>query len=202
MLDYRAMRTAKTFFSLAVALITLVVASCNEPAGPTATGNANSAANSNSASGQAEKAVPAVAPATPVASDAGSASPGASLPASSVKVAEVLKPAGKKPAKSPKIVLTSTKLDFGKQRQNTTINRSITVRNGGPVDLAIESVTPSCGCTTVDFPKVIHSGKSGRIAIKVETGTSPGPHTKQVTIKSNDPDQPTLIVQFTFDVKG
>jgi hypothetical protein len=142
--------------------------------------------------------------AAPVASNGGSQpSPTpAVLPPPSLKVAEVIKPEPGKPGKKPKIVLASTKLDFGKQAQSKTINRSIVVRNGGNADLEIESVTPSCGCTTVDFPKVVKAGSSGRISIKVETGTSPGPHTKQVTIKSNDPEQPTVIVQFSLDVKG
>jgi hypothetical protein len=54
----------------------------------------------------------------------------------------------------------------------------------------------------VDFPKVLRPGQAGKIKVQVETGTSPGPHTKSVTIKSNDASNPSLMVQFTFDVKG
>ncbi|HMG34010.1 MAG TPA: hypothetical protein VKM94_08740 [Blastocatellia bacterium] len=54
----------------------------------------------------------------------------------------------------------------------------------------------------MDFPKVLRPGQAGKIRIKVETGKSPGPHTKSVTVKSNDPLQPAATVQFTFDVKG
>jgi hypothetical protein len=54
----------------------------------------------------------------------------------------------------------------------------------------------------VDFPKVLRPGQAGIIKVKVETGKSPGPHTKSVTIKSNDPNDPSRIVQFEFDVKG
>jgi hypothetical protein len=37
--------------------------------------------------------------------------------------------------------------------------------------------------------------------VKVDTGKSPGPHTKSVTIKTNDPATPVVIVRLKFDVK-
>jgi hypothetical protein len=53
----------------------------------------------------------------------------------------------------------------------------------------------------VDFPKVLPPGKAGNIKIKLETGHSPGQHTKSVTIKSNDPDQPSVQIDLAFTVK-
>ncbi|HXG91782.1 MAG TPA: hypothetical protein VNN73_05350 [Blastocatellia bacterium] len=53
----------------------------------------------------------------------------------------------------------------------------------------------------MDFPKVLRPGGSGSIKVKVETGKSPGPHTKSVTIKTNDPEEPSVIVHLKFDVK-
>jgi hypothetical protein len=54
----------------------------------------------------------------------------------------------------------------------------------------------------VDFPKVLRPGQAGTIKVKVDTGKSPGVHTKSVTIKSNDPSNPSHFLQFAFDVKG
>jgi hypothetical protein len=54
----------------------------------------------------------------------------------------------------------------------------------------------------VDFPKVLRPGQAGKIRVKVETGKSPGEHVKSITIKSNDPSDPSRIVSFVFDVKG
>jgi hypothetical protein len=53
----------------------------------------------------------------------------------------------------------------------------------------------------VDFPKVLPPGKAGSIKVKVETGKNAGPHVKSVTINSNDPSQPRLQVDLSFDVK-
>ena len=54
----------------------------------------------------------------------------------------------------------------------------------------------------MDFPRVLQPGKVGNIRVKVETGKSPGPHMKSVTIKTNDPNDSSHLVQFKFDVKG
>ena len=94
------------------------------------------------------------------------------------------------------------KIDFGKQAKDLSLNRVIKVKNTGKGALNIESVTPSCGCTTVDFPKSIAPGKEGSIKVRLNTGTSPGVHTKTVTIKTNDPAEPTVIVELVVDVKA
>jgi hypothetical protein len=54
----------------------------------------------------------------------------------------------------------------------------------------------------VDFPKVLRPGQAGIIKVKVETGNSPGEHVKSITIKTNDPNDPSHIIQFALDVKG
>ena len=54
----------------------------------------------------------------------------------------------------------------------------------------------------MDFPKVLRPGQAGKIKVKVDTGKSPGPHIKSVTIKTNDPNDPSHLVQFSFDVRG
>ena len=53
----------------------------------------------------------------------------------------------------------------------------------------------------MDFPKVLRPGKAGVIKVKVETGNAAGPKSKSITIKSNDPDQPSKIVHITLLVK-
>lgn len=53
----------------------------------------------------------------------------------------------------------------------------------------------------MDFPKVLRPGRSGAIKVEVETGKDPGPHSKTVTIKTNDPNEPSVVVNLKFDVK-
>jgi hypothetical protein len=54
----------------------------------------------------------------------------------------------------------------------------------------------------VDFPKVLRPGKAGVIKVKVETGNVAGPKSKSITIKSNDPEQPSHVVNIKLVVKS
>jgi hypothetical protein len=47
------------------------------------------------------------------------------------------------PANAPKIFVAATRIDFGKQPMEKSINRSIVVKNVGKSELKIESVVPS-----------------------------------------------------------
>lgn len=53
----------------------------------------------------------------------------------------------------------------------------------------------------MDFPKVLQPGQAGKIKVKVDTGKGAGPHTKSVTIVSNDPQEKSVIFEFSFTVK-
>ena len=54
----------------------------------------------------------------------------------------------------------------------------------------------------MDFPKVLRPGKAGIIKVKVDTNNVPGEKTKSITIKSNDPEQPSYLVNIKLVVKG
>ena len=46
-------------------------------------------------------------------------------------------------ARAPKLIAPAKRLEFGKQPQDKTLIRAITIKNGGQAVLNIESVTPS-----------------------------------------------------------
>ena len=104
-------------------------------------------------------------------------------------------------APAPKLFIAAKKVDLGPVKEEATLNRTIVLKNTGQAELKIEAVTPSCGCTAVDFPKSIAAGKSGTIKYKVETGKGAGLKTKTISIKSNDPNEPTVTYEFSFTVK-
>ena len=54
----------------------------------------------------------------------------------------------------------------------------------------------------MDFPKVLRPGKAGVIKVKVETGNVAGPKSKSITIKSNDPAEPSKVVHISLVVKS
>jgi len=104
-------------------------------------------------------------------------------------------------APRPKLAITSLEHSFGTVKPGTPLNFTFKVKNSGDAQLEIESVSPSCGCTTSNFDKAIAPGKTGGITLAVEkTDTYNGEVTKTSTVKTNDPDRPTftLTLKATF----
>lgn len=177
--------TKRNFF-LCTFILTLFLTACsNSDQKPTATPTANS------------NAAPAATAATPAASGT-SDTP---TPAVGAVTSPTPQPISTPPvdlANAPKIELVSKKIDFGKVPADKKIVREFVVKNVGKSVLNITSVAPSCGCTTVDFPKTIAAGKSGKIKLQVETGQGSGVRTKTVTINSDDPQEKAVTVEFSF----
>lgn len=170
-------------------LSALILAACSSPEGDDASKNSNASPQSAELTRPAE---------TVPASNDSPQTPQVSAPPAAIPVA----PAQPLVSEAqPRLVVPLKKIDFGRQPKDKSLNRSIVIKNTGKADLHIESVQPSCGCTTVDFPKVIVPGRSGSIKVKVDTGQSAGQHSKSVTIKSNDPAQPTVQVELVYTVK-
>ena len=135
-------------------LVTLFSA-CAGSGENTSTSNSNSSqqANSNSQPAVAQGSTPASSPdaGTPLSVQpipAPAAPPTSPTPAPAVKPPAAInsntaKPATAAGAPAPKLVAPAKKLEFGKQPQDKTLIRAITIRNGGRANLNIESVTPS-----------------------------------------------------------
>ena len=107
-------------------------------------GNSAPQSNSNSDAAQAASQVTPSSGTPLVVQQIPAATPPASAPQPEVK-AEGGSPA--KPMartdKAPKLVAPEKRIDFGKQPQDKNLVRAITIKNGGTVDLKIESVVPS-----------------------------------------------------------
>lgn len=108
-------------------------------------------------------------------------------------------------AGQPKILLPETEVDIG-----TVVNGEIrtfeaVVQNAGQSDLIIEAVATSCGCTTAEVdPSTILSGGSGMLTVRFDSGAhgpgETGPVTRQVFIRSNDPEQTEVTFTFNADI--
>jgi hypothetical protein len=135
--------TLKRYTAL-LGLVTLLSACAGSPEN-NATSNGNSAqqANSNSeqaiAQGTPSDASPSVAPPAvqPIPPPAAPLQPQATVNGNPAK------PTPAANARSPKLIAPAKRLEFGKQPQDKTLIRAITIKNGGQAVLNIESVTPS-----------------------------------------------------------
>lgn len=86
---------------------------------------------------------------------------------------------------SPDISFTKTAHNFGSVQKNADAKVDFVFKNTGKSPLILNSVTPSCDCTTPNWPKEpIMPGKSGVIKVVYDTKEM-GVFNKTITVTSN-----------------
>lgn len=97
--------------------------------------------------------------------------------------------------KAPKIVVNQSTYDFGKVKSGTVLKFSFTVNNEGKQELIIRKVKASCGCTATQ-PEATHikKGKSTEINVEFNTRGRRGRQHKTITVITNDPVNPQIIL--------
>ena len=117
-------------------------------------------------------------------------------------------PAGTSPAKalattagSPKIRFATPVFDFGKVSAGELVKHSFIFTNTGNATLEILDVKPGCGCTTAGtWDKEVAPGKTGSIPLQFNSANFSGRVAKTAAVTSNDPEQPSQILQITGTV--
>ncbi len=96
--------------------------------------------------------------------------------------------------KTPVIKWESTSHNFGKITKGKPVSYTFTLTNSGDEPLIIQSVKPTCGCTTDDYSKeAIAPGKSGFVKLTYNAA-NPGAFNKSATVITNaDPNTVSLL---------
>lgn len=96
----------------------------------------------------------------------------------------------------PRIEVAEAIHDFGKIPPGETRQHEFVYRNLGSEPLEVKQVRTSCGCTTTgEWDRRVEPGESGRVAIKFSSGSYSGVLQRNVTLVTNDPRQPQLVLQ-------
>lgn len=103
-------------------------------------------------------------------------------------------PAAAPAAPAPKLVPVEAIRDVGKVAKGEKVKVDFELRNDGPVELVITDVHPTCGCTVASFDARIAPGAVGRIHAEMDTVDFSGPIAKTLTVLSNDPVQPRVML--------
>lgn len=105
-------------------------------------------------------------------------------------------------AAMPNIAFDRTEYDGGVVIEGEKVQVVYSFTNTGKNDLKIESVKASCGCTA-SAPKdeIIKAGMSSEILATFDSRGRKGTQTKTITVKTNDPDQPTLVLRLKVEVE-
>ncbi len=106
-------------------------------------------------------------------------------------------------ANAPQIDLPDPNFDFGEIEEGQLIEKEFKFTNTGKADLIIRKIKPSCGCTTVEpADKIIQPSKTSSFKASVRTNGFSGKIAKSVTIITNDPINPTVVVRITGTVNS
>lgn len=101
----------------------------------------------------------------------------------------------------PKIVFEETTHDFGRAAQGTKVTHSYAFRNAGGLDLTIDNVHASCGCTVAAASaRVIPPGGEGSIETTLDTAHDSGRKKRTITVYSNDPAQPVTNLSLAGEI--
>lgn len=93
--------------------------------------------------------------------------------------------------------------DFGVLKRGPVAMHSFEFENIGDQPLVIMNVTPSCGCTNVDWPKApVMPGQKGKIQLGLKTEEQHGIFNKEVYIQSNAVNNPRKEKRYTIYIKG
>lgn len=105
-------------------------------------------------------------------------------------------------ANAAKIEFTGTTFNFGKMQQRSSVEHNFVFTNTGKSDLMIRKVKSSCGCTAVSpKEKLIKPGASSSIKAIFNSGTRKGKQTKTITVITNDPVNPTVMLRVSGEVE-
>ena len=101
----------------------------------------------------------------------------------------------------PLLRISEREINFGRVDQFQQVRQKIIVRNEGDAPLVIMKIDTDCGCTAaVMADSVIAPGREAPVEIAFSTGDRQGEQHKTVTIKTNDPAEPTVRINVISDV--
>lgn len=104
-------------------------------------------------------------------------------------------------ANAPKIVFDELEFDGGDIIQGTLLKHEFHFRNEGKSNLVIESVKASCGCTASEpEKKILAPGESSYITVTFNSAGKTGLQHKTVTVYTNDPRNPHVVLHIKSNV--
>lgn len=103
---------------------------------------------------------------------------------------------------NPVMYFSETQHDFGTVKEGQVVDYTFNFVNKGEAQLQIRDVKTSCGCTAaLVSSNSIEPGKEGTIKVQLDTKNRVGKMSRRVTIYSNDPANPDMVLTIFADVQ-
>jgi len=105
-------------------------------------------------------------------------------------------------ANAPQVKFEETTKDFGIVNEGDVIEHKFIFANTGNSDLIIRKIKASCGCTTA-APEVniLQPGKQTSLTASFKTAGFTGRQSKSITVITNDPKQPNVVLRLSGTVQ-
>jgi len=101
----------------------------------------------------------------------------------------------------PKVSVQQLEFDFGDIGQDKLANHSFVISNSGDDVLIIKDVKASCGCTAAKPDKnELKPKESTKIAVSFNPKGRKGPQVKIITVSTNDPEKPKVLLTIKSNV--
>jgi hypothetical protein len=103
--------------------------------------------------------------------------------------------------RAPKIVFENETYQYGKVKSGEIIEHDFVFKNEGKNPLKILKAKPSCGCTgTVPEKTTLKKGESSKINVKFNTQGRNGHQHHNITLHTNDPERPVIVIYIQGEV--
>jgi len=107
----------------------------------------------------------------------------------------------KQKARAPKIEFDAEAYNYGQVQSGTVVEHSFVFMNNGKDPLKILKTKPSCGCTASELELTeLKRGKSSKINVKFHTQGRNGQQHHNITIHTNDPEKPVVVLYLQGEV--
>ena len=107
---------------------------------------------------------------------------------------------------APALNINATELDLGTVERGNVAKTSVTLTNDGDAPLELKDIKSSCPCTTAELPppdkRVIAPGASLELPIAYDTTDRYGDVGSTIVLYTNDPKQPTTLVNLGLTVES
>ncbi len=98
-------------------------------------------------------------------------------------------------AHAPRIVCAEPVFNFGEADSSQDVVHTFILRNEGDLSLEIGRIRPSCGCTVASVSQnTVPPGGQAEVTTRLSLRGRQGAQHKTISVESNDPKQPTLVL--------
>jgi uncharacterized cupredoxin-like copper-binding protein len=102
----------------------------------------------------------------------------------------------------PILEFSESQHDFGKIEEGKVVEHTFKFRNSGKATLKINDIKTSCGCTAaLVSSEKIAPGEEGTLLVELDSQIRKGKMSRTITIKSNDPEEPTKVLTVYADIQ-